>query len=101
MFKNPFRKSEQARFVWREDGDELVVSLEQGDKQFPSADWSATRPDTSGAIASLLSEFAQEDETAPGAQLTHADLRLTPRAVASLNANTAALLGLPPPTPLA
>jgi|TARA_R110000782_G_scaffold270471_1_gene371564 hypothetical protein len=101
LFKNPFRKSEQARFVWREDGDELVVSLEQGDKQFPSADWSATRPDTSGAIASLLSEFAQEDETAPGAQLTDADLRLTPRAVASLNANTAALLGLPPPTPLA
>lgn len=101
MFKNPFRKSEKPRFVWREDGDNLVVSLEQGDKQFPSAEWSATRPDTSGAIASLLSEFAQEDETAPGAQLTATDLRLSPRVVASLNANTAALLGLPPPTPLA
>jgi hypothetical protein len=101
VFKNPFRKSEQPRFVWREDGDDLVVSLEQGDKQIPSAEWSNTRPDTSGVIASLLSEFAQEDETASGAQLTDADLRLSPRAVASLNANTAALLGLPPPTPLA
>lgn len=101
MFKNPFRKSEQAGYVWSEDGDDLVVTLVRGGKQLPTTQWSSERPDTVGAITSLLSEFSQEDEGEADVRLTDTELRLDPRAVASLNANTAALLGLPPPTPLA
>lgn len=101
MFKNPFRKSAQAGYVWRGDDDDLVVTLVQGGKLLPTSQWSSHRPDTAAAITSLLSEFSKDNESESGILLSDTELRLNPRTVASLNTNTAALLGLPPPTPLA
>tara|TARA_R110000772_G_scaffold268734_1_gene398390 strand:+ start:9848 stop:13621 length:3774 start_codon:yes stop_codon:yes gene_type:complete len=101
LFRNPFRKGEQAAFGWREEGDDLIVTLEEAGKPIPTAQWPNLRPDTTAAISSLLSANDGQDEALPTAQITDSHLRLAPEAVASLNASTATLLGLPAPTPLA
>lgn len=101
MFKNPFRKEERLEFIWNEDGDDLVIKLSRGKAFVETADWPALRPDVTGAISSLLSASEHEDNAKITALLASDHLRLKPAAVASLNATTAALLGLPPPTPLA
>ncbi|GGB51594.1 hypothetical protein GCM10010833_02890 [Blastomonas aquatica] len=101
MFKNPFRKDDQPSFRWQEEGDDLVITLNRGAIHIPTADWANFRPDTTGAISSLLSANESEDEAKNAVLMTRNHLRLTPAAVASLNATTAALLGLPAPTPLA
>lgn len=101
MFKNPFRKADQPSFAWKEEGDDLIITLDRGETQIPTADWSSFRPDATGAISSLLSTNESEHQTSNTALMTEDHLRLAPAAVASLNATTAMLLGLPAPTPLA
>ncbi len=101
MFKNPFRKSEQPSFVWREEDDHLVVTLEKAGTSFPTAEWPTLRPDSTGTISSLLSAQSDDTETLPSIEINDAHLRLTPQAVASLSASSATLLGIPATTPLA
>lgn len=101
MFKNPFRKDEHPSFVWREEGNDLVVTLDKAGVSLPTAEWPNLRPDATGTISSLLSAHEGDEDASPSAQMTEAHLRLAPQAVASLNASTATLLGLPAPTPLA
>lgn len=101
MFKNPFRKDEHPSFVWREQDGDLFVTLDKAGVSLPTAEWPNLRPDTTGTISSLLSAHEGDEEASPSAQMTEAHLRLAPQAVASLNASTATLLGLPAPTPLA
>lgn len=100
MLKRIFGKSEQAAFGWQEDGDDVLISLTQGQQIHPWAVWADLRPDA----VPLLSELcAQADQAAGGALVTIADdyVRLSASFVAGLSAASAALLGLPAPSPLA
>ena len=101
MFKNLFRKAQRHSFIWREEDGDLVVTLEQAGSSFPTSQWPTLRPDSTGTISSLLSAQSDNGEALPDIQLNDAHLRLTPQAVASLSASSAATLGLPSTTPLA
>lgn len=101
MLKNLFRKEDQATFGWQEEGDDLIITLNRGKVTVPTADWSRLRPDAANAISSLISANEQAGDAPPSVTMSDDHLRLTPGAVASLNATAAALIGLPAPTPLA
>jgi hypothetical protein len=101
VFKNPFRKDDQASFSWQEDDDDLIITLNRGKITAPTADWSRLRPDAANAISSLLSTNDRDGETSRSVTVNEDHLRLAPEAVASLNASAATLIGLPAPTPLA
>lgn len=101
MFKNPFRKDDQPVFAWQEDGDDLIITLNRGKIRVPLSDWVRLRPDVATTLASLQAAHEGDEEGSAGVLLKEDHLRLQPGAVASLNASTAALIGLPAPTPLA
>ena len=101
MLKNLFRQSEHPKFIWREEADDLVVTLETAETRFPTKEWSRLRPDAARSLSSLLAEQSDDAEISPAVQLTDDYLRLTPKAVAALSASSATLLGIPAATPLA
>lgn len=101
MFRGAFRKEDQPSFAWQEEGEDLVITLVRGKAKIATADWAKARPDAACAISALLSANEGEGETSSLVQMHHDHLRLAPETVSSLNATTAALIGLPAPTPLA
>lgn len=98
MLDRLFKKAAKPTFVWRENGEDLVITLEHAGQRLAVADWHRIRPDGSYTVQALTS---QGDDLAGSAYLGHDHLKLSPRTVASLDAASAAVLGLPPPTPLA
>ncbi len=98
MLDRLFKKAAKPIFAWREDGEDLVITLEHAGRRLAVADWHGIRPDASGIVHALTS---QGDDQEGSVQLADDHLKLSPRIVASLDAASAAVIGLPPPTPLA
>lgn len=98
MLDRLFKKAAKPAFAWKEDGDDLVITLEQAGRRLAVADWHGIRPDASGTVHTLTS---QGDEDEGSVWLADDHLKLSPRVVASLDAASAAAIGLPQPTPLA
>lgn len=98
MLDRLFKKAVRPTFAWAEDGEELVITLEQAGRRLAVPDWHGVRPDASNALHALTSQSEDDDS---GVWITDDHLRLAARTVASLDAASAAMIGLPPPTPLA
>ena len=102
MLKRLFGKADQPTFAWREDGDHLIITLAQSGKELPFSSWATARPDAAHALSELCAADDLDDDPADEPLAIGDDhLRLAPRVLAGLDTATAALLGLPAPTPLA
>lgn len=85
-----------------EDGDHLIITLAQSGKELPFSSWATARPDAAHALSELCAANDLDDDPADQPLAIGDDhLRLAPRVLAGLDTATAALLGLPAPTPLA
>ncbi|NBC37805.1 DEAD/DEAH box helicase family protein [Novosphingobium sp. FSY-8] len=102
MFKRIFGKPTQPTFAWREDGADVVVSLDKAGKKIPLDQWAVARPDVAAILPDLIasSEDGYEIE-GRGIVACEDGLSFCPKALAGLDTLSAALLGLPSPTPLA
>jgi hypothetical protein len=80
-------------------GDDLVLELLEGGKPIPVDQWGARVPQAAAGLAAL----SNGSDTADDASVTFeaAAVRISPAALARIDASVSALLGLPPPTRLA
>ena len=101
MLKRLLNRSELPKFVWREDGGDVLVTLQLGGKEVPFDDWAGVRPDAAEVLSSLCATANEEAEESQPVTAGASALRITPKALAGLDAAEADTLGLPTPTPLA
>ena len=102
MLKGLFGRTDEAPvFKWREEGDGVVVFLEQSGKQLPFAHWASVRPEAAAQIGILAALNDDQDEAEPPLLIGDEQIRLSTALVAKIDAAAAAAIGLPPPTPLA
>lgn len=102
MLKRLFSKAtHEPTFEWRQDADDVVVSLKQSGAALPFASWTTLRPDASALIAALVAADDEQEGSFQHVEVGEDHIRLSAPMVASINAAAATTLGLPPATPLA
>lgn len=102
MLKRLFKKGAVSEFSWRADGDHVIVTLKRGGELVPVAAWAEVQPEAAALVEHLIGDDADGDEGLARPVIAAEDsLTLSPQVVAALDVSSAALLGLPAPTPLA
>lgn len=101
MLKRLFGKSDQPSFVWREEGDQIVVNLVRSGANIPFGNWASARPDAASALSLICSQADDDASEERGVEVGEDGISISPAALAALDAGSAAALGLPAPTPLA
>lgn len=101
MLKRIFNRSEAPKFAWREEDDDVLITLRSGEKELPFDDWATTRPDAAEVLSSICANADEESEESQAVTTGAFNLRIAPKVLASLGAAAADTLGLPAPTPLA
>jgi hypothetical protein len=91
------------RFEHSSFDDDLILKLVTGTgptlRVIPVSEWISKAPHASAALSTVFGE--SEVDGSPEIVVSEGDIRLSSRFVASLNGSDAAVLGLPPATPLA
>lgn len=101
MLKRLFGKPDQAVFKWLEDGDDVVIFLEQSGARLPVFGWARAVPEVSRSVDWLLAANDGDEDTEPSIFADENTVRLSAAAVAKLDSATATNLGLPASTSLA
>jgi len=103
IFSRNDTQTKTAAFSAKQNGDALHLMLTRGGKALPPEEWATAKPEAALALAELFERAEQtlEAETAIPVNILDQEIVLSPGCVASLDAASALMLGLPAPTPLA